>query len=229
MSSDTPRACHLLSVAYAPRRRHVVTMESSAVIIGAGSSGVLHALAFRAARVKIAVVYDPDRARAEALADLAQARVVDSFESAVSVDAPLAAICSPPSIHVEQAEALARGGRTVFVEKPVATSELDLDRLRALPRCIPIVQWRAGRAIRTLRRAIAHGELGPAPVVSLDLAWGRGDEYFDARRTTWGCGAILSIGIHAIDAVAWALGRPIEAASGMTTVREGEAHETAAV
>jgi predicted dehydrogenase len=190
------------------------------VIVGAGASGLLHALSFRACGVGIAGVYDPDGERARALVDLCGGRVVTSFEEAVRSDAALAAVCSPPSFHVAQAEALARApGRTVFVEKPVAITEGELERLRALRRCVPVLQWRAGRGLRALRRAIAHGELGPAPVISADLAWGRDDEYFRSRGDAWGTGALLSIGIHAVDAIAWALNRKIENVSGMLNDR----------
>ncbi|MDF2692840.1 MAG: putative secreted oxidoreductase [Labilithrix sp.] len=203
-----------------------------AVILGAGASGVLHALALRAAGVRIAAVYDPDVARARAVAEACGARAVDSLELAVAVEASIAAVCSPPSAHVAQAEALiaAAPDRIVFVEKPVATTAVDLERLQKLPGCVPILQWRAGRALRALRRAMAHGELGPAPVVACDLAWARDDDYFAARRG-WGCGALLSIGIHAIDAIAWALGRGIESVAGLTTSRRSahEEGETAAV
>jgi len=197
-----------------------------AVIVGAGASGVLHALALRAAGVRIAAIYDPDGERARALAELCEARVVDSLASAASVDAVIAAVCSPPSAHVAQAEVLSASAsdRVVLVEKPVATTRAELDRLCALPTCVPVLQWRAGRALRALRRAVVHGELGPAPVVSCDLAWSRDDDYFAARRG-WGCGALLSIGIHAVDAIAWALGRAIEGAAGLTSTRRGVDHE----
>ncbi len=115
------------------------------------------------------------------------------------------------------------------MEKPVAISFEELERLRALPSCVPVVQWRAGRAIRAVRRAIARGELGDAPVVSCDLAWGRDDAYVRARGESWGCGAILSVGIHAIDAVLWAIGRKVIEAIGRTTRREGAWAETGAV
>ncbi len=189
-----------------------------AVILGAGASGVLHALALRAAGVRIAAVYDPNTERARALADAFGAGVVTSVESAAAVDAVIAAVCGPPSVHVAQAEILASAAaeRVVLVEKPVATTRAELDRAAALARCVPILQWRSGRALRALRRAIAHGELGPAPVVSCDLAWSRDDAYFLERRG-WGCGALLSIGIHAIDALAWALGCSIEGAAGLAS------------
>ena len=200
------------------------------VIVGAGASGLLHALSFRACGVAIAGVYDPDTERARTLADLSGGRVLASFEDAVRSDATLAAICSPPSFHVAQAEALARAtSRTVFVEKPVAITEGELDRLRALRRCVPVLQWRAGRGLRALRRAVAHGELGAAPVISADLAWGRDEEYFRSRGDAWGTGALLSIGIHAVDAIAWALGRKIEGVCGMLNDRRAAGGETAAV
>lgn len=187
-----------------------------AVIVGAGASGILHALALRAAGVRIAAVHDPDGERARAVAETCGAAVVPSLESAACVEADIAAVCGPPSVHVAHAELLSAAApeRVVLVEKPVATTREELDRIARLPRCVPILQWRAGRALRALRRAVAHGELGPAPVASCDLAWSRADDYFLARRG-WGCGALLSIGIHAIDAVGWALGRAFEGAAGL--------------
>ena len=189
-----------------------------AVIVGAGASGVLHALALRAAGVRIAAVYDPVAERARAVADACGAAVATSLASAAGMNAAIVAVCSPPSVHVEHAEVFsaASADRIVLVEKPVATTRADLERLHRLPRCVPILQWRAGRALRALRRAIAHGELGPAPVISCDLAWSRDDAYFDARRA-WGCGAILSVGIHAIDAIGWALGGVFEEVAGLVT------------
>lgn len=201
----------------------------SAVISGAGASGLLHALALRAAGVRIEGIYDPDLARARTLAEATGSRAAATLDELLARDAELGCVCSPPSVHVEQARQLARSGRIVLVEKPVATSESELATLLSLPACVPIVQWRAGRGLRALRTAIARGELGPAPVVSCDLAWGRDDEYFRARESTWGCGALLSIGIHAIDAITWALGRRIASVSGMTLSRPGIAAETGAV
>ena len=182
----------------------------------------------------IAGIFDPDRSRAEALAEqCGGAWVAADIDALADIEAEIANICSPPAVHVAQAERLARGPRgaerVIFVEKPVAISLEELERLRALPHCVPVVQWRAGRAIRAVRRAIARGELGDAPVVSCDLAWGRDDAYVRARAASWGCGAVLSVGIHAIDAVLWAMDRKVVEANGLTTRREGAWAETGAV
>ena len=188
----------------------------------------------RAAGVTVVGVFDPDPSRAKALAEqCGGAQVAPDLDALADLDAGIANICSPPAVHVAQAERLVRGergaSRIVFVEKPVGVSVAELERLRALPRCVPVVQWRAGRAIRAIRRAISRGELGDAPVVSLDLAWGRDASYVRARGATWGCGAVLSVGIHAIDAVLWALGQKVIEANGITSRREGAWAETAAV
>lgn len=203
-----------------------------AVILGAGASGVLHALALRAAGVRIAAVYDPERERAQALADACGGRVVETLATAAAVDAEIAAICSPPNEHVAQAERMcaARADRVVFVEKPIATTTTELERIAALSRCVPILQWRAGRALHALRRVLSAGELGAAPVIACDLVWSRDDAYLDARRG-WGVGALLSIGIHALDALSWALERDIVAVAGLTSMRAwtGCRTETSAV
>jgi predicted dehydrogenase len=199
-----------------------------ALIAGAGIAGFLHCLAYRAYGVTIAGVFDPDLRRARDLAELHGARAVDTFDELSRIDADVVSICSPPRHHAAQAKALAHGDRALLIEKPVAVSTSELARLSALPRCIPVVQWRSGRALRAVRAAIARGELGDAPVVGCDLAWGRDDAYVRARDASWGCGAVLSIGIHAIDALEWAIDRKVTNVSSLTTRRDGAWAETGA-
>jgi len=224
-----------------------------AVIAGAGAAGLVHALALRAAGAQVVGIFDPDRDRAQVLADacggagmaasgvgaagVAGPAVVGSIEELAALPSELAHVCSPPRAHLTQAEAFARAApsRIILVEKPLGISLEEIDRFAALPPCVPVVQWRAGRSIRAVRRAVARGELGPSPVVSCDLAWARDEAYLRARGDAWGCGAILSVGIHALDAVLWALGHrdpagaAVVEAQGSTIAREGAWAETAGV
>lgn len=216
------------------RTPNVMSQRPRAIVCGAGAAGLLHALAYRARGVEVVAVFDPDADRAATLASLCGARSVPTLDALLAVDAEIASVCSPPRVHVEHALAAARSGRHVFVEKPVATSEEDLARLAAAPRCVPIVQWRAGRALRAVRAAIASGALGPSPSVGVELAWSRDAAYFAAGRGTsaaWGCGALLSVGVHAIDAVVWAMGRPLAGVRGTVggATRDGVDVETSAV
>jgi predicted dehydrogenase len=198
-----------------------------AVISGAGAAGVLHALAYRAAGVRIAAVFDPDAQRARNLADAVGATPVPTLEALAEVRAAFASVAGPPPVHLAQATLLAEGGRTVVVEKPVATTLGELRRLVAIGRCVPVVQWRAGRALRCLRAAIAAGELGAAPAFACDLDWARDADYLRVR-SGWRCGALVSVGIHAVDAITWALDRPIVEVSGVTSTRRGAAAATSA-
>jgi predicted dehydrogenase len=177
-----------------------------ALIVGAGGSGFLHALALRSAGVRIAHVYDPDEERAHWLSALTGAVPIDAFDAAV--DADVVAICSPPHWHVEQAIALSRPGRMVFLEKPVALTESGLEALAGLPSAVPVLQWRAGRTARQLRAAFADHVFGSRPQIQCELRLWRDAAYFDAR-ADWGCGAMLSIGVHALDLIVWMVGRPI--------------------
>lgn len=177
-----------------------------AFIIGAGGSGFLHALALRSAGVRIAAVYDPDHERAEWLAGLTSARPARDLEAA----ADIVAVCSPPAFHVAQCEAVARPGRITFVEKPIAIAHDELARLAALPGVVPILQWRAGRSAHALRAAFAAGVFGPAPRIACDFRLWRDGEYWAAKSVdAWPCGALLSIGIHAVDLILWSVGRPV--------------------
>lgn len=196
-----------------------------ALIVGAGASGFLHALALRSAGVAITSVYDPDTARAEWLAGLTGGQAVSSL----STDVDIAAICSPPHRHLEQAAMLASAERLVFVEKPVVVTHDELAEMARLPNVVPIVQWRAGQSARRLREAFARGVFGPSPKIDCTLRLWRDAAYF-ATRADWGSGALLSIGIHAIDLVLWTVGRPVLRAvrsesggrAGMGTATRGE-------
>jgi predicted dehydrogenase len=192
----------------------------------------MHALTLRSAGASVVGVYDPDPRRAQALAELCGTRAVPSVEALFAIDSELTSVCSPPPAHAHQAERAYRPDRIVFVEKPVATSADELERVVRLGRCVPVLQWRAGRALRSVRAAIHSGELGDAPSVDCDLAWSRDSVYFGAGRSTraaWGGGVLLSVAIHAIDAVCFALGTRVASAHGSLGYRAGVSVETSAV
>jgi predicted dehydrogenase len=191
---------------------------STALIIGAGASGLLHSLALKSAGIPISAIYDPEPGRAALLGELVGGRPCTSFDDAAARnDCTVVAICSPPIHHVAQAIALARPGRLTLLEKPVALREEDLIRLSGYANIVPTLQWRAGRSARQLRAAIARNHFGPRPQLTCDLRLWRDDAYYaNGRRglDQWGCGAMLSIGIHAIDLALFIMNRPVRRAHG---------------
>lgn len=206
-----------------------------AAIVGAGMAAHLHAFALRSIGVDVARVYDPDPQRAQTLAGMHDAVVVDTPEAAWDDGVDVVQLCSPPPLHVEQACAAAAAGRIVVCEKPVAVTPDELDRLVAAATdavIVPVVQWRAGQGFRTLRAAVADGLFGDRPSLGVELAWRREDAYFAAGRATraqWGGGVLLSVGIHAVDTILAVVDRPVTAAMGtLGAPRPGGDVETSA-
>ena len=190
----------------------------NALVVGAGTSGFLHALSLRAAGVAIDAVFDPDRARARDLAAVTGAKVCDD---PARFDGNVVAICSPPNHHVDQAVQLARPGRLTFLEKPVACDRAGLATLAALPGVVPILQWRAGQAAHALRTAFRAGAFGRRPHIECELRLWRDDAYLE-RTESWGCHALLAIGVHAIDLVLASVGRPVVGARGRSARTRGD-------
>jgi len=109
-------------------------------LIGAGRfAGFISAAAQNLPELAIRVVADPDRKRAQALADSIGADATTHWREAVStVDAVV--IATPPSTHAQIARTALLAGRHVFCEKPLAMTsqeawelaELAKDRDRVL-------------------------------------------------------------------------------------------------
>lgn len=182
----------------------------TALIVGAGTAGLLHALTLKAHGVRIAAIFDPDGDKARSLAELVGGMAVDAPTAKDAEAASIVVIGSPPRVHAAQCAELSRPDRTLVVEKPIATTVAELDGLAALPNAFAVLQWRVGRGLVAVRRAVAAGLLGPVPSVAVDCALQRDALYFAKEGrdslSRWGAGPLLSIGIHAVDAALHALG-----------------------
>ncbi|MBP2328273.1 putative dehydrogenase [Kibdelosporangium banguiense] len=110
-------------------------------LIGAGPvAQAIHVphLAALSDRLHVAHVMDVDAETAETVASWLgpETRHGTSMEALLADDAvDVVAICSPHAFHVEQAESAIRAGvRAVLVEKPLATTTEDAERLAAVAR-----------------------------------------------------------------------------------------------
>lgn len=105
-----------------------------AAVFGAGVFGAYHARKYAEdSRVALQGVYDPDAARAKALA---QALEVRAFASAAALieAADIVTVASPPTAHFAQAGEALRAGKHVLVEKPLAVDPREGAALVALAR-----------------------------------------------------------------------------------------------
>jgi predicted dehydrogenase len=154
-------------------------------IIGAGPNGKGHVKAFlekhssRCAITGIADVnLDAAKAAAEPLAAKAVARAEELFGLCDMV-----VVSSPNFLHCEQAVAAANAGKHVWVEKPMALSVVEADRIVAAVQSAKVKSMvgfsvRFGNVPRTLAAKYRSGELG-----ELLSIWSRRVAGFGAKRS----------------------------------------------
>ena len=101
------------------------------VIIGTGMISSTHADAINdMERANLLGVFDKDTERAKAFAEKYNIKAYDGYEAVLSdssVDA--VCLCTPSGFHAEQAIAALENGKNVVVEKPMALTAEDCDRV----------------------------------------------------------------------------------------------------
>lgn len=101
-------------------------------VIGAGSFGSYHARKYaRSADCRLVAVFDPDPARAQALAHelgAAACEQIDAFWGMVDI----VSITSPAHSHARWALAALEAGKSVLIEKPLAIDLIEADQIVGL-------------------------------------------------------------------------------------------------
>lgn len=190
-------------------------------ILGCGGIGHYHAEALAALpdRFKIVAACDPVAANA---AKVAAAFNIPSqsgdFASLLGrPDIDIVHICTPSSMHTEQAVAVLKSGKHVVVEKPIAGSLADADALIAAERAsgrsaMPIFQNRFTSGYAQALAVRRAGLLGRHVVSNIETAWLRYGSYYDvAWRGKWATelgGCLTTHAIHAHDLLCFLVGRP---------------------
>ncbi|MDD2504326.1 MAG: Gfo/Idh/MocA family oxidoreductase [Clostridia bacterium] len=174
----------------------------------------------------------PDRCRIVALVDifpekaqekkerfnLVDAEVFDDHKKILNRDdIDIIDICTPPYVHAEIAINSLNAGKHVLVEKPMAASLEECDRiLSAADRSGKMISVVAQNRFRTgymkLKKTLESGLAGDIVHAQADSFWWRGHSYYDLWwRGTWekeGGGCTLNHAIHHIDMLLWMMGMP---------------------
>ena len=220
----------------------ITTEQLGFAIVGSGMIAQVHAraLAELGGTAQLRAVVGRNASTTAALAARYDAAATDDL-AAVLADAEIDAVidCGPSGTRAGLAVAALRAGKHVVLEKPMALTLSDADRIIAAEResgrrVAVVSQHRFERSAQRVAAAIRSGGLGTVTSVIASCAWWRGQSYYDsaAWRGTWemdGGGAAMNQAIHVIDLMVFLLGLPTEvfAYTGLLAHQRMEVEDTA--
>ncbi len=130
-------------------------------------------------------------------------------------DVDIVVLCSPSEFHGAAAITVAESGRHVVVEKPMALTVYDAERLVALQEAGPgivamVAQRRFESEYQEVKRLLEQGDLGDVRLAMVQVPWFRTEQYF--AEAPWrssasgGGGSLANQGVHSIDLLQWLCG-----------------------
>ena len=201
-------------------------------LIGCGRIATNHMKAAINNNLEIAAVCDVLPEKMEALlakhdlqADTSIKKYQDYKQMVAEVKPDLVSIATESGIHAEIALYCIEQGINLIIEKPMAMSIEDADKIIELSeekgvKVSACHQNRFNVAIQKLRKAIEAGRFGKLSHGSIHVRWNRDHGYYDQAswRGTWAQdgGALMNQCIHGIDLLRWMMGDEIEEIYGAT-------------
>ncbi len=208
-------------------------------IIGCGVISDFHARSIQTLEKGILVgVADVRPEAARQFAEKYQIHAYASVEELLAdpeIDA--VCICTPSGFHASGAMQAIAAGKHVLVEKPLAITTEDCDRVIVAAKekgvCAGVVsQNRFVPAVQEIKRLVAEGALGKIITTELLMKYNRTQEYYDSSnwRGTWALdgGSLMNQGIHGVDIMLYILGSVKTICGyGRTLSHKMEAEDTA--
>jgi UDP-N-acetyl-2-amino-2-deoxyglucuronate dehydrogenase len=208
-------------------------------VIGTGAISAAHIEAYLTfgTRCQIAALCDmyPEKAQERKQKYKLNCDVVSDYRELLSRgDIDLVSVCTPPYTHADIAVEALQAGKHVIVEKPMASSLAECDRMNeaaaASGKILSVIsQNRFGDAVMKLKRVLEFGLAGRIVHAQVDSFWWRGYVYYDLWwRGTWekeGGGCTLNHAVHHIDMFQWMMGMPDK----VTAVMSNTSHDNAEV
>jgi UDP-N-acetyl-2-amino-2-deoxyglucuronate dehydrogenase len=192
---------------------------TTAAVIGCGDVSVVHLQAIaNLDGIELVGVCDADADRAAAEARrYGVPRFTDHRKLLDATRPQVVHVCTPHHQHAQIAIDCLDAGVDVLVEKPVAHTIAEADRLIGAARRHPDVkvgiclQNRYNATIQAARALLDSGELGRARGGSATVLWHRDPAYYRARpwrgrKCESGGGVLINQAIHTLDLMEWLLG-----------------------
>lgn len=196
-------------------------------LVGCGriANNHLEAMEKHAADFDIVDVCDIDaQALERAVARTGANGYIHLSDMLANTTADVVVLTTPSGLHASQAIEVAKTGRHVVTEKPMATRWQDgLRMVRACDeanvRLFVVKQNRRNATLQLLKRAAEQGRFGRIYSVAINVFWTRPQEYYDSAkwRGTWEFdgGAFMNQASHYIDLFDWVVG-PVESVMAYT-------------
>jgi len=152
-------------------------------------------------------------------------RYTDYKQMIDEIHPELISIATESGIHAEIALYCIEHGAHVIIEKPMAMSMEDADKIIKLSeeRNVKVSACHQNRfniAVQEMRRALEAGRFGKLSHGSIHVRWNRNQDYYTQApwRGTWeqDGGALMNQCIHGIDLLRWTFGGEIEEVYGQT-------------
>ncbi|HXF63757.1 MAG TPA: Gfo/Idh/MocA family oxidoreductase [Caldilineaceae bacterium] len=185
-------------------------------LIGCGRVAPRHAQSLQQLpETRLVAVADLRANRAEHFAQEYHATPYTDYRALLDrPDIDAVSICVPSGLHAQVTLDALNAGKHVLVEKPIAITLADADRMietaRAAGRTLGVVlQNRYNHPMRQVRELIDAGKLGALYLGNACVRWYRPQSYYeDGWHGTWAMdgGALMNQSIHHIDALQWFLG-----------------------
>ncbi|MGO3210870.1 Gfo/Idh/MocA family protein [Brachybacterium sp. AOP42-C2-15] len=134
------------------------------------------------------------------------------------------AICTPSGAHAESALAALEAGKHVVVEKPLALTAADADRIVTLAAekglSIHVIsQRRLEPEVQAVRAALEDGRLGAVRLATTHVHWWRDESYYAAAAwrgdAAGGGGSLMNQGAHNVDLLRWLVG-PVDSVTAQS-------------
>lgn len=199
-------------------------------VLGCGDISSLHLAALSTvAEAELVAVCDPHEGR---LATVAATHGVPGYRDHIAlfddIEPDVVHICTPHDTHAALAVDALERGIHVVLEKPLAHTRAEADRLMAAAAASNATigicfQNRYNAPIQAAHALLSGGELGPILGSSATVLWHRTAEYYldrpwRGRWSTGGGGLMMNQAIHTVDLLQWLAG-PVASVRGNVSTR----------
>lgn len=210
-------------------------------LLGCGRIAVRHAELLGKRQIDDACLAAVCDIRPERAATFAQKHDVPAFDSLDAMlsgtDLDAVAVLTPSGMHADHAVSTLRAGKHAIVEKPMALTLADADRMVTAAReakrhLLVVKQNRFNVPVIKAREALDAGRFGQLVLGTVRVRWCRDQQYYDqdSWRGTWAMdgGVVANQASHHVDMLQWFMG-PVQSvhARSLRALVNIEAEDTA--